>query len=86
MSSLTCTFADPKVLDSSGDLIDPTDDSLPFQFSTSDCEGTLDSTGSAVLSQDFYDSVGDTILVFWLAFVFIGFAIFFFIGNNLYRR
>lgn len=86
MSSLECTYTDPIVLDTSGNPLTPTDNSLPFQFSKSTCTGTLDATVSGSLNPELMSALGDTVEVFWLFAIFVSFGIFFFIGTYLYKR
>lgn len=84
---MNCTYSDPKILDTDGSLIDPTDDSKPFQFSTSECTEE-ESTETATVSGELDVNVltfDDLTNFLQVSYSFYLLAVFFF-GFYIYTR
>lgn len=88
MTVLNCEYSEPLVLDSSGILVTPTDETKSFQFANSICEVTGLSDEFSFLSPDnFIDNYfGPFVYVFHSFTLFIIFFGAIYLGTYLFKR
>jgi len=90
---MNCTFSEPLVLDSLGELVTPSDDSLPFQFSKMECdleipEASSPATTTVILDPEssFYVGITETISTFHIFAILVLMVLGVFVANTFFKR